>query len=132
MKENIKHLRQIIEHNDLTSDTTRAEALTVLDLLEADWRELTALTYHTAPNQLDFAPEGWTWKQQAQRHLMRMGEMEKRIEELEERTVTSDLPHALLAARPRMQAVGVAGDAQAGRHGVRVVVGERCPQVGGV
>lgn len=91
MNENIKHLREIVEHNDLTSDTTRAEALAVLDLLEADWRELTDAAYHTAPNQLDFAPEGWTWKQQAQRHLMRMGEMEKRIQELEGRIGNASL-----------------------------------------
>jgi len=83
MSENIKHMRQIIENNDLTNDMTRAEASVVLDLIELEMRERTKLAYHTAPGELEFAPEGWTWKQQAQRHLMRMGEMEKRIEELE-------------------------------------------------
>jgi hypothetical protein len=39
VNENIKHLRQIITHNNLTNDTTRAEAQAVLDLLEADLRE---------------------------------------------------------------------------------------------
>jgi hypothetical protein len=39
MNENIKHLREIINHNNLTNDTTRAEAQVVLDLLEADLRE---------------------------------------------------------------------------------------------
>lgn len=85
MSENIKHMRQIIENNDLTNDLTRAEASVVLDLIELEMRERTQLAYHTAPGELEFAPEGWTWKQQAQRHLMRMGEMEKRIEELEGR-----------------------------------------------
>ena len=85
MTENIKHMRQIIENNDLTNDMTRAEASVVLDLIELEMRERTKLAYHTAPGELEFAPEGWTWKQQAQRHLMRMGEMEKRIEELEGR-----------------------------------------------
>jgi len=85
MSENIKHMRQIIENNDLTNDMTRAEASVVLDLIELEMRERTQLAYHTAPGELEFAPEGWTWKQQAQRHLMRMGEMEKRIEELEGR-----------------------------------------------
>ena len=83
MTENIKHMRQIIEHNDLTNEMTRAEASVVLDLIEVEMRERTKLAYHTAPGELEFAPEGWTWKQQAQRHLMRMGEMEKRISELE-------------------------------------------------
>ena len=83
MTENIKHMRQIIEHNDLTNEATRAEASVVLDLIELEMRERTKLAYHTAPGELEFAPEGWTWKQQAQRHLMRMGEMEKRISELE-------------------------------------------------
>ena len=85
MSENIKHMRQIIENNDLTNDMTRAEASVVLDLIELEMQERTQLAYHTAPGELEFAPEGWTWKQQAQRHLMRMGEMEKRIEELEGR-----------------------------------------------
>lgn len=85
MSENIKHMRQIIENNDLTNDMTRAEASVVLDLIDLEMRERTQLAYHTAPGELEFAPEGWTWKQQAQRHLMRMGEMEKRIEELEGR-----------------------------------------------
>jgi len=38
MNENIKHLRQIIEHN-IPEETPIAEALAVLDLLEADFRE---------------------------------------------------------------------------------------------
>ncbi len=83
MTENIMHMRQIIENNDLTNEMTRAEASAVLDLIELEMRERTKLAYHTAPGELEFAPEGWTWKQQAQRHLMRMGEMEKRIEDLE-------------------------------------------------
>ena len=91
MTENIKHLREIFEHNDLTSDMTRAEALAVLDLIEVDWRGLTIMAYHTAPGELEFASEGWTWKQQAQRHLMRMGEMEKQIEELEGRIGNASL-----------------------------------------
>ena len=113
MTENIKHMRQIIENNDLTNDMTRAEALAVLDLLEADWRELTeqrdnfqqsvrdlvqvckdanddldkmtTLAYHTAPNQLDFAPEGWTWKQQAHRDYDRLINAERENEHLKQR-----------------------------------------------
>lgn len=38
MNENIKHLREIIEHN-IPEETPIAEALAVLDLLEADFRE---------------------------------------------------------------------------------------------
>lgn len=44
-------------------------------------KRLTEMVYHTEPGE--FSPDGWTWKQQAQRHLMRMGEMEERIKELE-------------------------------------------------
>lgn len=91
MTENIKHMRQIIENNDLTNDMTRAEASVVLDLIELERKEMLAIAYHTAPGELEFAPEGWTWKQQAQRHLMRMGEMEKRIEELEGRIGNASL-----------------------------------------
>ena len=61
MSENIKHMRQIIENNDLTNDMTRAEASVVLDLIELEMQERTQLAYHTAPGELEFAPEGWTW-----------------------------------------------------------------------
>ena len=131
MTENIKHMRQIIEHNDLTNETTRAEALAVLDFIELDWREakaeeemsdrlrrtladiLTAtanvlkgppgelkehswhdlpdrakiimdLAYHTAPGELEFAPEGWTWKQQAARDYDRLINAERENEHLKQ------------------------------------------------
>ena len=40
MTENIKHMRQIIENNDLTNDMTRAEASVVLDLIELERKEM--------------------------------------------------------------------------------------------
>ena len=38
MTENLKHMRDIVEHN-ITHEASRIEASVVLDLLEADWRE---------------------------------------------------------------------------------------------
>ncbi len=45
------------------------------DLITA-YETLVQMAFHTAPNQLDFAPEGWTWKQQAQRNYERIVELE--------------------------------------------------------
>lgn len=85
MTENIKHMRQIIEHNDLTNEMTRAEASVVLDLIELEMRERTKLAYHTAPGELEFAPEGWTWKQQAARDYDRLINAERENEHLKQR-----------------------------------------------
>lgn len=35
--------------------------------------ELEAMVYHTAPGQLEYAPEGWTWRQEAMRATGQQG-----------------------------------------------------------
>jgi len=84
MTENIKHMRQIIEHN-IQHESTRIEASVVLDLIELEMRERTKLAYHTAPGELEFAPEGWTWKQQAARNYDRLINAERENEHLKQR-----------------------------------------------
>lgn len=37
---------------------------------------LEAMVYHTAPGQLEYAPEGWTWRQQCESELARYEELE--------------------------------------------------------
>lgn len=83
MTENIKHMREIVEHNLTTM--ALAEATVVLDLMEADARELTACIYHTAPGEMEFGGEGWTWKQQARADHDRCIAVEQENDALERR-----------------------------------------------
>jgi len=38
-----------------------------VDALKDSVKELEAMVYHTPPGQLEHAPEGWTWRQEAMR-----------------------------------------------------------------
>ena len=38
-----------------------------VDALRDSVKELEAIVYHTPPGQLEYAPEGWTWRQEAMR-----------------------------------------------------------------
>lgn len=53
--------------------------------------ELEAAVYHTAPGELEFGGEGWTWKQQARANEDRLHEAEQQIKSLE-RAIASAVP----------------------------------------
>lgn len=49
-------------------------------LLMKQITELEAMVYHTGPGQLEYSPEGWTWKQQSDSEMGRCAELEYECE----------------------------------------------------
>lgn len=50
--------------------------VTEVELLRLACSQLEEKVYHTAPGQLEYAPEGWTWKQQCRCERDRYAELE--------------------------------------------------------
>lgn len=50
--------------------------VTEVELLRLATKQLEATAYHTPPGHLEYAPEGWTWKQQCRCERDRYAELE--------------------------------------------------------
>ena len=57
-------------------------AIYIRDRAIAEIERLRAKVYHTAPGELDFGGEGWTWKQQARANEDRLRELEAEVARL--------------------------------------------------
>lgn len=71
------------------------------DSRDAEIERLRAEVYHTAPGELEFGGEGWTWKQQARANEDRLRELEAEVARLG--GVVAAAVQAEQAARERME-----------------------------